>query len=55
MASSPFREMARRRVRSVQCPFYALKALKCYSDGRQIRVVQTETGGGFGGKEEYRR
>ncbi len=39
---------------SVQCPFYALKALKClFGANAKIRVVQTETGGGFGGKEEY--
>ena len=39
---------------SVQCPFYALKALKClFGPNAAIRVVQTETGGGFGGKEEY--
>ena len=39
---------------SVQCPFYALKALRClFGPDAKIRVVQTETGGGFGGKEEY--
>ncbi len=40
---------------SMQCPYYvhrALKVLLGVSDGR-VRVVQTETGGGFGGKEEY--
>ncbi|MBA3970174.1 MAG: xanthine dehydrogenase family protein, partial [Gemmatimonadetes bacterium] len=40
---------------SLQCPYYvhkALKALLTLSD-EQVRVVQTETGGGFGGKEEY--
>lgn len=39
---------------SIQCPFYALKALKALL-GPEIpaRVVQTETGGGFGGKEEF--
>jgi CO/xanthine dehydrogenase Mo-binding subunit len=40
---------------SMQCPYYvhrALKVLLGLSDG-QVRVVQTETGGGFGGKEEY--
>lgn len=39
---------------SIQCPFYALKALKALL-GSEIpaRVVQTETGGGFGGKEEF--
>lgn len=39
---------------SMQCPFYVVKAVKSLL-GPQIglRVVQTETGGGFGGKEEY--
>jgi CO/xanthine dehydrogenase Mo-binding subunit len=40
---------------SMQCPYYvhrALKVLLGFSDD-QVRVVQTETGGGFGGKEEY--
>src|SRR4051812_42042500 len=39
---------------SLQCPFYAIKALKCLLGAHaNIRVVQTETGGGFGGKEEF--
>ena len=39
---------------SIQCPFYALKAVRALlGPDRPIRVVQTETGGGFGGKEEY--
>ncbi|MEP6991858.1 MAG: xanthine dehydrogenase family protein molybdopterin-binding subunit, partial [bacterium] len=39
---------------SIQCPFYVDKALKSLmGKGAYIRVVQTETGGGFGGKEEY--
>jgi CO/xanthine dehydrogenase Mo-binding subunit len=39
---------------SLQCPFYALKALKSLlGPGAKARVIQTETGGGFGGKEEY--
>jgi CO/xanthine dehydrogenase Mo-binding subunit len=40
---------------SMQCPFYVLKALMraLGRDERQVRVVQTPTGGGFGGKEEY--
>ena len=40
---------------SLQCPFYVHKAL-CIALGLpddRIRVIQTETGGGFGGKEEY--
>jgi CO/xanthine dehydrogenase Mo-binding subunit len=39
---------------SLQCPFYALKALESLlGKDAKVRVVQTETGGGFGGKEEY--
>ncbi len=40
---------------SLQCPFYVHTALKrgLAMDDRQARVVQAETGGGFGGKEEY--
>src|SRR6185503_16158143 len=39
---------------SIQCPFYVVKALRSLlGPDRHLRVVQTETGGGFGGKEEY--
>lgn len=39
---------------SIQCPFYALKALKSLlGPAIPARVIQTETGGGFGGKEEF--
>lgn len=40
---------------SMQCPYYVHKALKKLFalDDDRVRVVQTETGGGFGGKEEY--
>ncbi len=40
---------------SMQCPYYVHKALKSLfnKSDSQIRVIQTETGGGFGGKEEY--
>lgn len=39
---------------SIQCPFYVVKALKSLlGKDTYVRVVQTETGGGFGGKEEY--
>ena len=40
---------------SIQCPFYVHKALVALlgSSVSHVRVVQTETGGGFGGKEEY--
>ena len=39
---------------SIQCPFYVVKAVRSLlGDARPLRIVQTETGGGFGGKEEY--
>ena len=40
---------------SLQCPYYVHKALKrgLALDDRQAQVIQAETGGGFGGKEEY--
>ncbi|MEX2152002.1 MAG: xanthine dehydrogenase family protein molybdopterin-binding subunit [Gemmatimonadaceae bacterium] len=39
---------------SIQCPFYVDRALRVLlGPGRHVRVVQAETGGGFGGKEEY--
>jgi CO/xanthine dehydrogenase Mo-binding subunit len=39
---------------SIQCPYYVVKALKSLlGPDAHVRVVQTETGGGFGGKEEY--
>jgi CO/xanthine dehydrogenase Mo-binding subunit len=39
---------------SIQCPFYVDKAVRVLlGPGRHVRVIQTETGGGFGGKEEY--
>ena len=39
---------------SIQCPFYVEKALKVMLGPQyKVRVIQTETGGGFGGKEEY--
>ena len=40
---------------SLQCPYYVRKAL-CVALGlpaEKVRVVQADTGGGFGGKEEY--
>ena len=40
---------------SLQCPYYVLKAM-CRALGRDVRtvrIVQSPTGGGFGGKEEY--
>jgi CO/xanthine dehydrogenase Mo-binding subunit len=40
---------------SMQCPYYVQKALMKLFDEppERARVVQMETGGGFGGKEEY--
>jgi len=40
---------------SLQCPYYVHRALTVLLGlpGDRVRVVQTETGGGFGGKEEY--
>jgi CO/xanthine dehydrogenase Mo-binding subunit len=39
---------------SMQCPFYVDRALRgVLGDATRVRVIQTETGGGFGGKEEY--
>jgi CO/xanthine dehydrogenase Mo-binding subunit len=40
---------------SLQCPYYVHKALvRLFGLPKErVRVVQTETGGGFGGKEEY--
>jgi CO/xanthine dehydrogenase Mo-binding subunit len=40
---------------SMQCPYYVHKALVALFGlpADKIRVIQTETGGGFGGKEEY--
>jgi len=39
----------------MQCPYYVHKALvKLFGlPEEKIRIIQTETGGGFGGKEEY--
>ena len=40
---------------SLQCPYYVHKALKraLAIDSDRAVVIQAETGGGFGGKEEY--
>ena len=40
---------------SLQCPYYIHKALMalCNLPAERVRVVQMETGGAFGGKEEY--
>jgi CO/xanthine dehydrogenase Mo-binding subunit len=40
---------------SLQCPYYVHKALMtlCNLPAERVRVVQMETGGAFGGKEDY--
>lgn len=40
---------------SLQCPYYVHKSLKRLFNlpSEKVRVIQTATGGGFGGKEEY--
>jgi CO/xanthine dehydrogenase Mo-binding subunit len=40
---------------SLQCPYYIHKALMALCDlpAEKVRVVQMETGGAFGGKEDY--
>lgn len=40
---------------SLQCPYYVHKALMALCDlpAERVRVVQAETGGAFGGKEDY--
>jgi len=40
---------------SMQCPYYVHKSLVklCNLPAERVRVVQTETGGAFGGKEDY--
>ncbi len=40
---------------SLQCPFYVHKSLLAIFDlpEDKVRVIQTETGGAFGGKEDY--
>ncbi len=40
---------------SLQCPYYVHKSLMAVFDlpEDKVRVIQTETGGAFGGKEDY--
>ncbi|HEY1804744.1 MAG TPA: xanthine dehydrogenase family protein molybdopterin-binding subunit [Terracidiphilus sp.] len=40
---------------SLQCPYYVVKALRAVFDlaENNVRVIQTETGGAFGGKEDF--
>ncbi len=40
---------------SLQCPYYVFKALRAVFElpDEKVRVIQTETGGAFGGKEDY--
>src|SRR5260370_28233859 len=42
-------------IGSIQCPYYVHRALKRALNltDEQAVVIQAETGGGFGGKEEY--
>ena len=42
---------------SMQCPYYVHKALVKLFDlpEEKIRIIQTETGGGFGGRKSIRR
>ncbi|MCI0695995.1 xanthine dehydrogenase family protein molybdopterin-binding subunit [candidate division KSB1 bacterium] len=42
-------------IGSLQCPYYVHKALKVAFNlpDDKVRVIQSATGGGFGGKEEY--
>jgi len=42
-------------IGSLQCPYYVRRALAALLGlpADRVRVVQAETGGGFGGKEEY--
>ena len=42
-------------IGSLQCPYYVLNALKhaLARDASRVRVIQSPTGGGFGGKEDY--
>jgi len=42
-------------IGSLQCPFYMDRALRAVLglSRDKVRVIQAETGGGFGGKEEY--
>ncbi|APZ43265.1 xanthine dehydrogenase [Acidihalobacter ferrooxydans] len=44
-----------RVIGSMQCPYYVLDALVVATglSAERIQVVQTTTGGGFGGKEDY--
>src|SRR5574341_535406 len=58
----PYREKGEGRrergvtvIGSLQCPYYVHRALKraLGLNDEQVVVIQAETGGGFGGKEEY--
>jgi CO/xanthine dehydrogenase Mo-binding subunit len=55
MIATPREDGGMTVVGSLQCPYYVHKALKralALDSGRAV-VIQAETGGGFGGKEEY--
>ncbi len=55
MIAVPFEDGGMAVHGSLQCPYYVHKAMKTALalSSDQARVVQAETGGGFGGKEEY--
>jgi CO/xanthine dehydrogenase Mo-binding subunit len=40
-------------IGSLQCPYYVLHALQVALGTDKVRVIQLETGGAFGGKEDY--
>lgn len=55
MAAIPGDDGCMELIGSVQCPYYVLGAVATVLgiDRSKVRVRQTETGGGFGGKEDY--
>ena len=56
MIAEPHGEGGVRVTGSMQCPYYIHRALKValgLDDDHLVRVIQAETGGGFGGKEDY--
>ncbi len=55
MIAEPYGDGGVRVTGSMQCPYYVHRALKVALglDDDRVRVVQAETGGGFGGKEDY--
>ncbi len=55
IAMPPTGDLLAHVLGSMQCPYYVEKALCAVfaANHNQVRVVQTTTGGGFGGKEDY--